>query len=732
MAGLYVTSVDGALSAKAGKDINLVSSDIISNGKIYLQADRDINLTTITNSRMDHGYASEKDQIKNASSTEIGSFIQAKNDIILQSNNDTKIRAAEINSDIGTVAINTGKKLTIEDGRATTDNLLAYHEEHGGMMSKSTKDVRISSASDTTVGSNITGANVYLQTGTDLNIKGSNVISDNQTLLNAGKDISITSATDQYLNSSQVVKKKSGVMGTGGIGFTIGNMRDATTTTDLSIINTASTVGSLYGDTNIIAADHYTQTGSRVISPEGNIDVLAKQIDINAAQDQYVNDYLHTFKQSGITVAVNVPVINAIQTANTAINRVGKSKNNRVNAMAAFNAGMDTYKAGQAMSEAGQDPKSAAKSVSVSITIGQQNSKEENHSETTLASSSEIYAGGQVNLLATGAGKDSNINIIGSDVAGSEGTYLQADNNINLLAAEQNHSERSSNKSSGWNAGVSIGFGSNRPLIGYTLGVNRGKGYGNGDETTYRNSYIGSSTGNTSIISGGATNIIGAQVIGQGVSIEADELNIESLQDKATYDSKQKNISGQITVGMGVSGSANYSKSKIKADYAAVTEQSGILAEDDGYQIKVKGNTDLKGAIITSTSTAETAGKNRLSTGSLTYSDIQNHSDYKGSSMGIGVGGSISGSTLGQNLSSSNSGINLANQGNTGVNKSIGFGKDSGHSSSTSHSGINTANIIITDEAAQQQKTGKTAALIQCRKNQCYIKNAGQRNQYIA
>ncbi|WP_416384700.1 hemagglutinin repeat-containing protein, partial [Snodgrassella sp. B3088] len=99
-----------------------------------------------------------------------------------------------------------------------------------------------------------------------------------------------------------------------------------------------------------------------------------------------------------------------------------------------------------------------------------------------------------------------------------------------------------------------------------TAGANRGKGHGNGDETSYRNSHIGSSSGNTSLISGGATNI-------KGVQIDAAELNIESLQDTAKYNSKQQNISGQVTVGYGASASASFSKSKIKADYAAVTEQ---------------------------------------------------------------------------------------------------------------------------------------------------------------
>ena len=48
--------------------------------------------------------------------------------------------------------------------------------------------------------------------------------------------------------------------------------------------------------------------------------------------------------------------------------------------------------------------------------------------------------------MATGAGKDSNINIKGSDISGKQGTTLIAGNQVNIEAAEQNHQESSTNK----------------------------------------------------------------------------------------------------------------------------------------------------------------------------------------------------------------------------------------------------------------------------------------------
>ncbi len=122
-----------------------------------------------------------------------------------------------------------------------------------------------------------------------------------------------------------------------------------------------------------------------------------------------------------------------------------------------------------------------------------------------------------------------------------QGTHLAADHDVNIKAAEQKIIEASGNKSAGWNAGVSV---SNQTGFGVTAGGNLGKGKGNGTDTSYVSSHVGSKDSSTTISSGNAINIIGGQVQGKGVQIDANELNIESLQDKATYQSKQQNISG--------------------------------------------------------------------------------------------------------------------------------------------------------------------------------------------
>ena len=273
--------------------------------------------------------------------------------------------------------------------------------------------------------------------------------------------------------------------------------------------------------------------------------------------------------------------------------------------------------------------------MSVSITYGEQKSVETQHSEGNKSEKSQINAGGKLNIKTKGGGKDSTLTIVGSDVSGKGGTYLKAEGDVNILAGDENHLERSKNKSSGFNAGVAIGHGSSGFAFGVTAGGNVAKGYGNGESRAWVGSQVGSLDSRTTIESGGDANIIGWQTNGKSVKVNAENLNIQSLQDTMKYKGKQESASAQVTVGYGASGSTGYSKSKMKADMATVNQQAGIFAGDEGYDVDIQNHTELTAGLVTSTEQAEAEGKNRFSTGTLNAKNLDNHANYKGSSVGV-------------------------------------------------------------------------------------------------
>jgi filamentous hemagglutinin len=461
-------------------------------------------------------------------------------------------------------------------------------------------------------------------------------------------------------------------------------------------------VGSLGGDTTLVAKDGALHIqGSAVSSPEGNVTLLGQSVNIEEAYNTSTYQEKNSFKQSGVTLSASAPVVDAALAARSSVRTMGDSKDSRVNAMAAANTAYDAYQAGSAVAGGMQG---GGQSVSISLTYGEQQSESETNATSREVVGSSIN-GKNVAVVATGAGDASTLRISGSDVYGADSTTLYADGNIDVLAAQNTYEQHSENSSSGWNAGVAASYGSDGGSLGITAGGNVGKGSSDGKTVTHTHAHVGSG-GTTSVTSGGTLTLKGGQISGEQVAVDVKHLVIESLQDTQTYDSKQMNASAQVTVGYGVSASGSYNQSKINNDYASVNEQSGILAGDGGYSVKVKEKTDLKGGIITSTDAAEAAGKNSFSTGTLTTSDIENHADYEGSSFGLSGSAGVNGSGE-QGKYQMAQGSSDGKAGGAEVNKSVGFGLDDDHQSSTTHSGINTKNITITD-AAGQAATGKS------------------------
>lgn len=546
----------------------------------------------------------------------------------------------------------------------------------------------------------------------DINIKGSNVFGKGGLQLQAANgEIHNLAAQEKSDVESSGFNRTSGLMGGGSIASRfIGSKTETTHEHNRSIQEVASTIGDGSPLGSVFEAQGYTQIGSNLLSG-GHVDIYAKNIQIKAGEATQSNNRHYNFTQKGITVGVNAPITQAIDSAQSAVRSLEQAEQSgkqRTQAMAVANAGMQAYQASQAINKIGSGSKGGGKGgsngVSISVTYGEQRNQSHSEIQDQQANASRILAEGQVRLHATGSGKDSNIKIEGSDVLGKQGTFLFADNQIDLLAAEQHHSEHHRNKNEGWNAGVAVSADKGASL-GFTAGGNLGKGHADGEQTTYRHSHVGSAGSPTVIVSGGDTNIKGAQVTGKGITVRAANLNIESLQDTADYRSRQQNISAQVTVGYGASASGDYSQSKINAEHRSVSEQSGLFAGEDGFDVQVGGHTQLTGGIITSAQSAEAQGKNRFQSGSISQTDLHNISKYDGSSIGFGASVALSGETLGQGAQNNSKLTTVADKNSQGFN-GVGYGRDSDHQESTTKSGIGTRNIILTDEAGQIAKTG--------------------------
>ncbi|EGJ2742011.1 filamentous hemagglutinin, partial [Escherichia coli] len=329
--------------------------------------------------------------------------------------------------------------------------------------------------------------------------------------------------------------------------------------------------------------------------------------------------------------------------------------------------------------------------VGISLSYGSQSSKSEQQSEQTVAKGSTLTAGNNLSIQATGSGAkgvDGDLTIQGGQIKAGNNVLLQANRDVNLVSAENTSKLEGKNTSSGGSVGVGVGVGSGGWGISVSASANQGKGSEKGNGTTHTETTVDAGKQLT-IISGRDTTLTGAQAGGETVKVDAGRhLTLTSEQDSDRYDSKQQNASagGSFTFGsMSGSASVSLSRDKMHSNYDSVQEQTGIFAGRGGFDVTTGQHTQLNGAVIASTATAD---KNRLDTGTLGFSDIENRADFKTEhqSAGLSTGGSVAGNFLG----------NMANNLLVGANHE-------GHADSTTQSAVSAGNITIRDTQSQKQ-----------------------------
>ncbi|MQQ99819.1 hemagglutinin repeat-containing protein [Glaciimonas soli] len=679
------------LSIQSGRDINLTGTAINTTGDAAFVAGRDINLNTVTTqatSNVDYG---NKNHLNETQTQAIGTAIQSGGNVTLAAGQDINANAAYVNADQNLVAA-AGRDVNIASAEQTSSKDQEISTTSKGMLSSSSYHYTDQQQGTQAVGSTLSGDNVQVVAGRDVNVIGSNVVGTHDVAVVAGNNVNIVASQNTASESSSSEEKTSGLTSS-GMSVSMGNKEQDHQQTYDATTHNASTVGSTNGNVTITAGNAYTQTGSNVVALAGDIGIAGKTVDITAVQDTMTATTKDHTQQSGLSLGVSAPIVTAVKTIQQMNSASSKTDDPRMKALA---AAVTVSAAGDAATAA-QNPTDG---VTVSLTVGSSKSDSQSKQTSSAVVGSNVTAGGNVSIAATGAGQDSNINVIGSNITAGQNALLKADGDINLKAAQSSSDQHSTSSSSSAAVGIAATYGSNGFAFGITANAAGSRGNADGSDVTNVNTHV--TAGNNLIIeSGHDTNLIGAvasanQVLANVGTSGSGNLNITSLQDTSNYNSKDQNIGGSVTIGYGASGSFNAGQSKVNGDYASVGEQSGIKAGDGGFIVNVNGNTNLTGGVIASTATPD---KNLLVTQTLTQSDIENHSNYDASSVSVGGGyGSQSGSK---------DRVMQFNGGATGT--SAGFSSTDGNASGTSHSGVSAGTVVITDDAKQQQLIGQTA-----------------------
>ena len=256
--------------------------------------------------------------------------------------------------------------------------------------------------------------------------------------------------------------------------------------------------------------------------------------------------------------------------------------------------------------------------VGINISLGSTGWKDHAETVTEETRGSRITAGRTAAVIAK-----EDMTVKGSTVDAKD-IHLQAGNNIHILSSENKSTTIEDYKAKSGSIGASLSKG------GYGIGASYGKGKGQTEETILTHTPSDITAKDTATLSSGNDTLIRGGIIkGNKVTANAGgNLTIESEQDKKNYKEtgKTSGLSISYTPGSAVSVSGGKGKTNTDSTYESVTKQTGIYAGKEGYDIQVKNNTHLKGAVIDSKAPAE---KNKLTTGTLTWENIDNKASYE-------------------------------------------------------------------------------------------------------
>ncbi|WP_082926478.1 filamentous hemagglutinin N-terminal domain-containing protein, partial [Cupriavidus sp. D384] len=431
----------GSVTAVAGRDATLTASTIDAGADAALVAGRNTTVTAALDSRTQEAgaFSNKASQFTQSSYDEgaRGATVHAGNHVTLGAGQAAAVGQILQANGIAPAALDgnaTGNVAVlgsaVSTGSATTDGgtvkLVATgdvtvgavteqhnaqswsHSESSGFLSKTTTTTTSSSRETVAVGSVVSGDTVVGSAGRDMTISGSTVAATQDVSLEAGRNLTITTAENTSESHSYSRTKSTGFGATGG-GISYGMRDQKDTINDSSVTQTGSLVGSTDGNVSLKAGSTLHVTGSQVIAAKDLTGVGADVI-IDAAKGSGHHDETHEIKQTGFTLSVGGGAIGSAINAGQKISSASKSQDGRASALWGIAAGRDAYDAAMGAGDAmksladGKGPAGTA----VTLSFGTSKSKSTVTQDSTTHTGSNVQAGGTATFIATGVDADGN------------------------------------------------------------------------------------------------------------------------------------------------------------------------------------------------------------------------------------------------------------------------------------------------------------------------------------
>lgn len=619
-AGIAVTSTDGVAIISAGQDLDLAGATLQAlghQGAVLLQAGNDVNLTTLTLAAQKDMTLNQDNYLRTQRQTEAGTVINANGGVSLAAGRDITARSAYMNSDDGTVSLMSGRNLALTAGRSVAVDDYGLKHKEKGLLSSTTTIVRTHDDHETVLGTTVTGKQVQLGAGQDVRLTAAAVAGQGDVVVAAGRNLTADTAV-QYDQATAYTKvKSSGVLGA-GLGVLIGTQQTKDNYEGEWKTQVGSTLASTGGSLTLAAGDTAHLTTADIFGQQG-VTLTGQDVLVDGATNEAHEKRTHEESRSGLSLSLSNSAISAGETFRGAV-RTAQSRDNKTL------QGLELVEAGRNLRKdlKGKSPADVT-SVGLHVGIGFSSFKQESEVNQQTYAGGRMMSAGDVTVRAENSPKNKgNLTAVGESIQGKN-VSLTASGAVRLQAGANEETIRDSYQSHGASIGASFHGG----LTSIDASYGKMKDQGTTTRVTHTGSHV---TAQDSLMtsSGKDTTLVGSQLQGQSVTVKTGgNLHIESVQDSETYRGNHSSTGISFEA---KSKNASYSRGKTTSDYASVTEQAGIYAGDQGYDVDVNKDTQLKGAVIASTADANC---NHLTTGTLHLEDIQNKAAYDVKNTGV-------------------------------------------------------------------------------------------------
>ena len=652
----------GETTVVADRDVSMAAGVITSDVNTHVAAGHNVTMKAMNATheleehRFDkgksgggHSQTTESHDLVKAQSS-VGSSIEGKN-VSVNASDTVQLEGSQLLA-ADTVQVS-GNTVELNTAKANSIVNHVYVDKKKSLVKRESTNAVDDVTTTSVTGSTLSGKTVTITSAQDVTGQSAQIMGENAVSVTAGGKVELGADKAITDGSSVYRHKKSGLLGSTGIGFTIGKEKHNIDEANHEESTVRNTIASTKGAVTIKANDTVHITSADIVAKEGAVlDGSAVTLDGNIDHNHMSHD--ERYKKTGLTVSLGGAVANTLTNATRTIKQAGGRDDKRLAALELNEARQQlqdgyeavdtalhgakirdavTGKVEKVDGKAKRGAKNIDDAVNLSVSIGSTSRKQGQVVDTNTYQGGTLVSDSTVRITARDA-EQSGIHVTGETVQ-AKNLVLDSASDINLVAGKNTVDVKNTYKSSGWSIGAGISL-----TGGGLLDINASGHMARQNGDTHQESYVPTKIKAVELAQLKAkrdTNMIGSTVSGKKVDVDTGrDLHIQSLQDVDNFKEYSKSAGFSVSSKPNFknpTGSINASVGRIDSKWKSVTEQAGIYAGEEGYNINVGNGTTLEGAVIKSEASK---AKNKLTTKSLEMRDIKNEAEYTYSNNGIG------------------------------------------------------------------------------------------------